>query len=279
MTMAINTSAVQDAARAYQSGDSARVNPAKSEYGKTVGEPKLSEAGKKYYDELKKKYGGYDFILVSKDQVENAKASAARYANPNKPVVLIDEDKIERMATDKDYRDKYEAVISGAASGLNKLKENIAATGADVKGYGIQVNDGGMTSYFAVLKKSGDAQRERIEEKRVKSREAAKAARKKADKKHHEEQLKRKRQEKAEKAREPELTKEERDKIKEQLRALADEEMENRPAKAGKDFEVVSASSIEELTQRLEEYAQNSMMLEVRTDQEKMIGQTIDFKG
>ena len=39
-----------------------------------------------------------DFILVSKDQKANAQANAASYANGNKMVVLIDEEKIERMA-------------------------------------------------------------------------------------------------------------------------------------------------------------------------------------
>ena len=45
--------------------------------GKTIGEPQLSEKGAKYYEQLKAKYGNYDFILVSKDQKENAQANAA----------------------------------------------------------------------------------------------------------------------------------------------------------------------------------------------------------
>lgn len=80
----------------YESGkasESKKANAAKSEYGKTVGEPKLSEEGKKYYEELKKKYGNYDFVLVSSDQKENAKANASKYANSFKTVVLIDEEK------------------------------------------------------------------------------------------------------------------------------------------------------------------------------------------
>ena len=82
--MAINTSIVQDIAAAQVSGSTA-VSGKKNEYGRTIGEPKLSEEGKKYYDELKNKFKGYDFILVSKDQIENAKSQAARYANPMKP--------------------------------------------------------------------------------------------------------------------------------------------------------------------------------------------------
>ena len=73
-------------------------------YGQTIGQPELSEKAAKYYEQLKKKYGNYDFILVSRDQKENAKANAAKYANGYKTVVLIDEDKIEQMATDEKFR-------------------------------------------------------------------------------------------------------------------------------------------------------------------------------
>ncbi len=283
--MAINTTSVaQDIAQVYKQDGPSKVSAPKSEYGKTVGEPKLSEEGKKYYEELKNKYKGYDFILVSKDQVANAKASAAKYANPLKPVVLIDEEKIERMATDPEYRKKYEAIISGAGADLNKLKDSIASTGANVAGFGIQVNDGGTASYFAVLKKSGDAQSERIKEHRVKAKEAAKAAKKKADKKHREEEIKQKRQDKAEKAKtekakEADITDEEKDKIKGDLRKLAEDFKAKKPGIREDDFEVISASSIEELTLKLEDHVQNTMVDSVRTEQEMMVGSTIDFKG
>ena len=46
--------------------------------GKTIGEPQLSEKGAKYYEQLKAKYGNYDFILVSKDQKANAERNAAQ---------------------------------------------------------------------------------------------------------------------------------------------------------------------------------------------------------
>ena len=52
-----------------------------------------------------------NFILVSEDQKENAKANAAGYANSNNMVVLIDEDKIERMASDENYRKQYEGIL------------------------------------------------------------------------------------------------------------------------------------------------------------------------
>lgn len=60
--------------------------------GKTIGEPKLSDKAKEYYEKLKKKFSTMDFILVSKDMKETAKANAGQYANANKMVVLIEEE-------------------------------------------------------------------------------------------------------------------------------------------------------------------------------------------
>ena len=150
--------------------------------GQTIGNPRLSEKASKYYDQLKKKYSNMNFILVSEDQKEYAKAQASNYANANNMVVLIDEDKIERMAEDENYRKQYEGIIANAASGLSQLGQSIAATGANVKGYGMQVNDGGTASFFAVLKKSGAAQKERIAKKAEQKKEAKKAEAKKARK-------------------------------------------------------------------------------------------------
>lgn len=147
--------------------------------GKTIGDPKLSKEAQKYYEKLKKKYGNYDFILVSKDQKANAQANAAKYANNIKTVVLIDEEKIERMATDESYRKKYEGILSGATAQLQQLKSSVEKSGADVKEYGMQVNDGGTTSFFAVLRKSSSDQKSRIQ----------KSAEKKAEKKQEKERL------------------------------------------------------------------------------------------
>jgi len=88
--------------------------------GRTIGNPELTEKAAKYYEELKKKYGNLDFILVSKDQKEFAKATASKYSNPHKMVVLIDEEKIERMAEDEDFRKQYEGIIAKGASGLTQ---------------------------------------------------------------------------------------------------------------------------------------------------------------
>lgn len=108
--------------------------------GQTIGNPQLSEKASKYYEQLKKKYSNMNFILVSEDQKENAKANAAGYANSNNMVVLIDEDKIERMASDENYRKQYEGIIANAASGISQLASSLSATGTSVKGFWRQVN-------------------------------------------------------------------------------------------------------------------------------------------
>ena len=158
--------------------------------GQTIGNPKLSEKASKYYEQLKKKYSNMNFILVSEDQKENAKANAAGYANSNNMVVLIDENKIERMASDENYRKQYEGIIANAASGISQLASSLSATGTSVKGFGMQVNDNGTASYFAVLEKSSAAQKERIEKNAAKKKTEQKAKDKKAEKKAEQERIK-----------------------------------------------------------------------------------------
>lgn len=134
--------------------------------GKTIGQPKLSENAKKYYEELKSKYQNMDFILVSNDMKEMAKANAGSFANPHKMVVLIDEEKIERMATDEQYRKQYESVIASAQNKLPELKQSLGNS-ANIKGFGMQVNDNGASSFFAVMDKSFKAQADRLEKQRA----------------------------------------------------------------------------------------------------------------
>lgn len=214
-------------------------------YGRTIGNAKLSEAGAKYYEKLKKKFNNLDFILVSEDQKANAQANASKYANAAKMVVLIDEDKIERMATDEKFRNQYEGVIAQAYSGLNQLKSSIEASGqsGQVKGYGMQIQDNGTAKYFAVLEKSAKAQTERIEKQVEKKRADRKAEKAKADK------------------------------------AAKEEMLKGTGVEAGDDEVVITADSIEELMQKISEYTYNDRSNAVQTPEEMQVGQSIDFKG
>lgn len=222
--------------------------------GKTIGEPKLSKEAQKYYERLKKKYGNYDFILVSEDQKANAQANASKYANNIKTVVLIDEEKIERMATDENYRKKYEGVLSGASTQLAQLKSSMEKSGANVKGYGMQVNDGGTASFFAVMKKSSAAQKARIEKTAEKKKTEKKAAEKKAEKKKEEARL-------------------------EKTRASKNEKVNDEDSIDDEETITITANSIEELMKKISDYTFAERSDSVQTDSEKMVGQHVDFRG
>ena len=189
------------------------------------------------------------------DKKEQAKVQASSYANASKMVVLIDEDKVERMAEDENYRKQYEAIIANAASGISQLKSSLQSSGANVKGFGMQVNDGGTATYFAVLEESSAAQRERIEKKAAEKKAEKKAAEKKAEKKHQKEKLEEARSEKTEKTDVSDKTDTDSGTV------------------------TITASSVEELLQKIQDYMQLAKSDTVLTEAEKKVGQNIDFCG
>lgn len=222
--------------------------------GKTIGSPELTEEAAKYYEQLKKRYGNLDFILVSKDQKEFAKANASKYSNPNKMVVLIDEEKIERMAVDEDYRKQYESAISQGASGLNQLKTKLANMGLNVKSCGMNVYDNGATSFFATMDQSFKAQNKTAQERLAKKKAAKKAEDKKAAKKAEQ----KKQQEKLEAGRA------ERREIREEFYESDD------------DNEVTfTADSIEDLISQIEN-ADNLYRRDILSSYERQVGRKFD---
>ena len=252
-----NVGATNDSASLYKTqstkeADKAEASSKKSNVkGKVIGEPQLSDKAAAYYDKLKSKFHNMDFILVSKDQKENAKQHAVSYANASKTVVLIDEEKIERMANDEEYRKQYEGIIEKAQAGFAQVKSQAEASGANVVGYGMEVNDDGTATLFAVLEKQSVAQSERIAEKRAEKKAAAKAEAKKEAKERQAEKLEEAKEARAEQA--ENATKTERT--------------------------LISANSFEELFQKIGDYLQNEKVDSVRTEAEKAVGQNIDFSA
>ncbi len=222
--------------------------------GRTVGSPELTEKAAKYYEELKKKYGNLDFILVSKDQKEYAKANASRYSNPNKMVVLIDEEKIERMAEDEKFRSQYESIISQGANGLTQLKSKLANMGLNVKSCGMNVYDNGATSFFATMDQSFKAQNKTAQERLARKKAAKKAEEKKAARKAEE----KKQQEKLEAGRA------EKKEIREEF------------FESDEDGEVTfTADSIEDLISQIEN-ADYLIRRDIRSSFERQVGQRFD---
>ncbi len=232
----------------YEAKETSKTNKSlkkNSEYGKIIGEPKLSDEAKKYYETLKGKYNNLEFILVDSECKDYAQANAAKYANPLKTVVLIDEEKIERMATDEEYRKKYEAILAGASAQLSQMQEKFDSAGVSVKGFGIQINDDGTASYFAVLQKAADNQKARIEAKAEEKREEKKAAKKEAEEERQEKWL---------------------------------EEKKNSEKENISDVTVIKGNSVEELLKKIQDYTYTERGNVVRTEAELVVGQRLDVQ-
>lgn len=192
----INSSSYQysSAAAAYEKSGVKSQEPSKTEAppktdlkevpGRTIGSPKLSEKALKYYEELKKKYSNMDFILISPDMKEEAERNKGMYSSSKELLVLIDSDKIERMAEDEEFRKQYETILDNATSQIKVMKQSLGSNAKKVKSFGMTIDDKGLTSFFAVIDKSLELQRERIADNKEESAKAAKeAARKKSQEK------------------------------------------------------------------------------------------------
>lgn len=240
--------------RTAQTTKTSKETPAASEKkskvtnARTIGEPKLTDKAQKYYDQLRKKYSNMDFILVSSDMKQQAKANAGRFANPNRMVVLIDEEKIEKMAEDEDFRKQYEGIISSAANKMPQFAKSLGANAGSVKGYGMQVNNNGTTSFFAVIDKSLAAQKDRIEKNAAKKAEAKKQDKKAAEKQRAEDK-----------------------------RAQKAEDEKKARMKEDDDTIRVEASSMEELIQKINDTILALRSDNVLSDKERQIGQNFDF--
>ena len=235
------------------------ISQAKQVSGKTIGEPKLSDKAARYYEQLKKKYSNYDFILVSKDQKEQAEANAAKYANKNRTVVLIDDEKIEQMANDEKVRKKYENILSGAQAQLDELKKSLG-NNPDIKGFGMKINDNGAASFFAAVDKNMSSARAAQQKRQEKKAEEKAAEKKKAAKEQNAERI--------EKAREKNRANK-ADQV-DDSENIEDTDME---------LEVVSAGSIDELVKKIRNMTYAWMSDHVQTEYEKGLGANIDFKG
>jgi len=134
--------------------------------GRTIGDPVLSDKAQKYYEKLKAKYSNMDFILVSPEKKEEAESKKGMYQSSKELLVLIDSDKIEKMAEDEEYRAKYEGILNNAASRLNQMKDSLGSKADSVSSFGMTFDDHGNASFFAVVDKSLASQRERIADKK-----------------------------------------------------------------------------------------------------------------
>ena len=232
--------------------------PKTTEYGNTIGDVKLSDKAKDYYNQLKGKFHNMEFIAVSKDMKAQVQANAAAYGNANKMVVLIDEEKLERMATDDSFRKKYEGIIAMSQMKMVEAKNSLTSSGASVKNFGMSVDSNGKESFFATVEKSQDLQKKRIEKKAAEKKEQKAKEKKKAEKEAREERLQKAKDKKTDKT--------------------ADEE-DPQNIDDGKEYVTIEAKSMDELLSKVQKYSYSEALNRVFTDSERMVGGHVDFRG
>lgn len=232
--------------------------PKTTEYGNTIGDVKLSDKAKDYYNQLKGKFHNMEFIAVSKDMKAQVQANAAAYGNANKMVVLIDEEKLERMATDESFRKKYEGIIAMSQSKMAEAKNSLTSSGASVKNFGMSVDSNGKESFFATVEKSQNLQKKRIEKKAAKKKEQKAKEKKKAEKEAREERLQKAKDKKTDKTAD-----------EEDLQNIDD----------GKEYVTIEAKSMDELFSKVQKYSYSEALNRVFTDSERMVGGHVDFRG
>ena len=230
--------------------------PSKTEYGMTIGNVQLSDKAKDYLSTLQSKFHGMEFITVSKDMKAQVQLNAAAYGNANKMVVLIDEEKLERMATDEAFRKKYEGIIASSQSKMLQAKMGLSSSGADIKNFGMSVDSNGNESFFATVGKSQELQKKRIEKKAAEKKQQKIKEKREAAKKAQEERINKAKESKAEK------TEEEKD----------DDVYEE-------EFDIIEANSLEDLLSKVQVYSYNNASARVMADAERNVGTVVDFKG
>ena len=237
--------------------------PRNTEYGNAIGDVKLSDAAKDYYYKLKSKFHNMEFIAVSSDMKGKVAQNAAAYGNANKTVVLIDEEKLERMATDESFRKKYEGIIEMSQTKLNDLKNSLSGSGAAIKNFGMSVDENGKESFFATVDKSQELQKKRIEKKAAEKKQLKAKEHKAAEKKAMEERIEKARADRKAKT----------DKLAE------DGEDETGVKTDDREYVKIDADSVEDLLSKVQSYSYNSASERVRTEEERSVGTFIDFKG
>ena len=232
--------------------------PRKTDYGFTIGDVKLSDTAADYYKSLKGKFGTMEFIVVSKDMKAQVQQNAAAYGNARKQVVLIDEEKLERMATDEDYRNKYEGIIAMSQAKLLEAKNSLASTGANVKNFGMSVDANGHEKLFATIEKSTELQKERIEKKAEEKKEQKAQEKKAAEKEAKEERI---------------------EKGREGRKAEAEAAEERLETDEHKDYVMIEAFSMHQLLNKVSDYSYNYASNNIMTESERALGTRIDFRG
>ncbi|MBD5082275.1 MAG: hypothetical protein HDT44_11015 [Ruminococcaceae bacterium] len=110
----------------------------------------LSDEAKSLLAELKEKYKNYDFMIA--DYKTDEEADQLLSQGKGEYNVLITPDLLEKMASDKSERAKYEDIIAGASEQFSEIEKNLTEDGKSiVDKLGFTVKEDGTVDYYAKL--------------------------------------------------------------------------------------------------------------------------------
>ena len=142
-------------------------------------ESKLSDKAKGFLENLRKKYGDYDFVISNDLDAAQTVGGTKEYS------VMLTVDELERMADDEEYADKVMGQVKDATNTLKDLSEKDLGEGVQFSQLSISFDDNGNQKLFASLEKMTADQKERLDaarEKRAEEQKSAEAQAKAEDK-------------------------------------------------------------------------------------------------
>ena len=137
---------------------------------KTNDEAQLSDKAKSFLENLRKKYGDYDFIVSNDMDTSKTVGSTKEYS------VMFTAEEIEKMAADEDYAEKMMGQVGSAVDMLKNLSEKDLGEGVQFSQLRVSFDSEGNMKLFAQLEKLSTEQQERLEAAKEKRAEEQKAS-------------------------------------------------------------------------------------------------------
>ena len=177
--------ALKESGRTFEKTDSVKKSAV------FVGEERLSQRAQELLKKLRETYGNMDFFVGDPNKANNLKDIFSR--STKEFAVIISGEELEKMASDEEYAAKCMEKIESAVSMAERIHQELAtgenANVMKLNKLVISINQDGTTSFFAELIKSGEKQRERIEDAREERHAEKKEQEKRTERERREERI------------------------------------------------------------------------------------------
>lgn len=138
-------------------------------------EEQLSAKAKNFLENLRKKYGDYDFIVSNDMDASKTIGGTKEYS------VMFTAEELEKMADDEDYAEKMMGQVGTAVDMLKNLSEKDLGEGVQFAQLGVSFDSDGNMKLFAQLEKMSAEQKERLDVAKEKRAEEQKKTDKSLD--------------------------------------------------------------------------------------------------